>query len=251
MTERALSGQALAGQALAGQALAGRTIIVLGATGGLGRAVTERLRADGASVLAADAKIPADTGRQDQLSYVAVDALDEGSVSAAFAAALAAAPAAPPVAGVVNLIGGYTPPQGLSSLDIGVLRQQLELNLVTAAIITKHAMPMLAARGGGPLVHVSSRVAVQDGANNFAYSVSKLGVVRLVEAAAAEGRGDGVRVNCIMPSIIDTPANRAALPDAAHDWWPKPSELAAVLAFLVSDEAILISGAAVPVYGRA
>ena len=180
-----------------------------------------------------------------------MDALDEGSVSAAFAAALAAGPAAAPVGGVVNLIGGYTPPQGLSSLDIGVLRQQLELNLVTAAIITKYAMPMLAARGGGPLVHVSSRVAVQDGANNFAYSVSKLAVVRLVEAAAAEGRGDGVRVNCIMPSIIDTPANRAALPDAAHDRWPKPSELAAVLAFLVSDEAVLISGAAVPVYGRA
>ena len=238
-------------RALAGRALAGRTIIVLGATGGLGRAVTERLRADGASVLAADAKIPADAGAgavgPDRLSYVEVDALDEGSVSAA----LAAAPAAAPVGGVINLIGGYTPPQGLSGLDIGVLRQQLELNLVTAAIITKYAMPMLAARGGGPLVHVSSRVAVQNGANNFAYSVSKLGVVRLVEAAAAEGRGDGVRVNCIMPSIIDTPANRAALPDAAHDRWPKPSELAAVLAFLVSDEAILISGAAVPVYGRA
>jgi NAD(P)-dependent dehydrogenase (short-subunit alcohol dehydrogenase family) len=244
-------------RALAGRALAGRTIIVLGATGGLGRAVTERLRADGASVLAADAKIPADADAgagavgPDRLSYVEVDALDEGSISAAFAAALAAAPAAAPVGGVINLIGGYTPPQGLSGLDIGVLRQQLELNLVSAAIITKYAMPMLAARGGGPLVHVSSRVAVQDGANNFAYSVSKLGVVRLVEAAAAEGRGDGVRVNCIMPSIIDTPANRAGLPNAAHDRWPKPSELAAVLAFLVSDEAILISGAAVPVYGRA
>ena len=75
-------------------------------------------------------------------------------------------------------------------------------------------------------------------------------MVRLVEAAAAEGRGDGVRVNCIMPSIIDTPANRAAMPHADHDRWPKPSELAAVLAFLVSDDALLISGAAIPVYGR-
>src|ERR1700722_15175270 len=88
-------------RALAGRALAGRTIIVLGATGGLGRAVTERLRADGASVLAADAKIPADAGAgavgPDRLSYVEVDALDEGSISAAFAAALAAAPAAAPV----------------------------------------------------------------------------------------------------------------------------------------------------------
>jgi NAD(P)-dependent dehydrogenase (short-subunit alcohol dehydrogenase family) len=80
--------------------------------------------------------------------------------------------------------------------------------------------------------------------------VSKLGVLRLVAAAAAEGLGDGVRVNCIMPSIIDTPAERAAVPGAAYDQWPKPSEVAAVLAFLVSDEAVLISGAAVPVYGR-
>jgi NAD(P)-dependent dehydrogenase (short-subunit alcohol dehydrogenase family) len=230
------------------QALSGRTIIVLGATGGLGRAVTERLRADGASVLAADRAIPAEADRQDRLSYIAVDALDEASVSAAFATPPAGPP---PVAGVINLIGGYTPPQALTSLDIGVLRQQLELNLVAAAIITKYAMPMLAARGGGPLVHVSSRVAVQDGENTFAYSVSKLDVNRLVEAAAAEGPGDGVRVNCIMPSIIDTPANRAAIPNAGYDQWPKPSELAAVLAFLVSDDAILISGAAIPVYGRA
>jgi NAD(P)-dependent dehydrogenase (short-subunit alcohol dehydrogenase family) len=232
MTERALSGQALSG----------RTIIVLGASGGLGRGVTERLRADGASVRAADIKIPAAADRQDHVSYIAVDALDESRVSAAFAAA--------PAAGVVNLIGAYTPPQALSSLDIGVLRQQFEVNLVTAAIITKYAMPMLAARGGGPIVHVSSRFAVQEGADGFAQSVSKLGVLRLVEAAAAEGRGDGVRVNCIMPSIIDTPAERAAVPGAAYDQWPKPSEVAAVLAFLVSDEAILISGAAVPVYGR-
>jgi NAD(P)-dependent dehydrogenase (short-subunit alcohol dehydrogenase family) len=225
------------------RALAGRRIVVLGAAGGLGRSVTKRFRADGAEVVAADARIPAGEDRQDGVEYVAVDALDEASVSAAFAM--------PPVRAVVNLIGGYTPPQGLPALDIGVLRRQLELNLVTAAIVTKHAMPLLAAHGGGAIVHVASRVAVQTGENGFAYSVSKLGVVRLVEAAAAEGREHGVRVNCIMPSIIDTPANREAMPDARHDRWPKPSELAAVLAFLVSDDAALISGAAIPVYGRA
>ena len=221
-----------------------RTVIVLGATGGLGRAVTERFRDDGASVLAFDARIPAAEHRQDQVEYVAVDALDETSVSAAFAAV-------PQAAAVVNLIGGYSPPQALSMLDIGVLRQQFELNLVSAAIVTKYAMPMLAKRGGGAIVHVSSRVALAKDENAFAYGVSKLGVVRLVETAAAEGREDGVRVNCILPSIIDTPANRAALPKAMHHKWPKPSELAAVLAFLVSDDAVLISGAAIPVYGRA
>ncbi len=226
------------------RSLSGRRIVVLGGTGGLGGAVVSRFRADGASVLVADARLPLDADRQDDVQYVAVNALDEGSV----AAVLAKKPAP---AAVVSLIGGYTPPQPLSALDIGVLRHQLELNLVTAAIVTKHAMPLLAAGGGGPIVLVSSRVATEKGENGFAYSVSKLGVVRLVEAAAAEGREQGVRVNCIMPSIIDTPANRAALPNAKHDRWPKPSELAAVLAFLVSDDAILISGAAIPVYGRA
>jgi NAD(P)-dependent dehydrogenase (short-subunit alcohol dehydrogenase family) len=221
-----------------------RTVVVLGAGGGLGRAVTERFRDDGASVLAFDARIPAAADRQDRVAYVAVDALDETSVSAAFAQV-------PDAAAVVNLIGGYAPPQALFKLDIGVLRQQFELNLVSAAIVTKHAMPMLAARGGGAIVHVSSRVALERWENAFSYSVSKLGVVRLVEAAAVEGREDGVRVNCILPSIIDTPANRAALPNAMHHKWPKPAELAAVLSFLVSDDAALISGAAIPVYGRA
>ena len=224
--------------------LAGRRIIVLGGTCGLGGAVVSRFRADGASVLVADARLPLDADRHDDVHYVAVNAVDEGSV----AAVLAKKPAP---AAVVNLIGGYTPPQPLSALDIGVLKQQLDLNLVSAAIVTKHAMPLLAAGGGGPIVLVSSRVATEKGENGFAYSVSKLGVVRLVEAAAAEGREQGVRVNCIMPSIIDTPANRAAMPNARHHRWPKPSELAAVLAFLVSDDATLISGAAIPVYGQA
>ena len=227
---------------MTGRELAGRRIVVLGGTGGLGHAVTGRLRDDGASVLVADARPPAEDRRHRDVEYVTVDVLDEASVAEAFATS-------PPPEAVVNLIGGYTPPQALTGLDIAVLRQQLELNLVTAAIVTKHALPVLAARGGGVIAHVSSRVAAEKGENGFAYSVSKLGVVRLVEAAAAEGREQGVRVNCILPSIIDTPANRAALPNAQHDRWPKPAQLAAVLAFLVSDDAVLISGAAIPVYG--
>ncbi len=222
----------------------GRRIIVLGGTGGLGQVVVERFRSDGASVLVADSRLPADADRRVDLDYVTVDALDEASVAAAFAVT-------PPPQAVINLIGGYTPPQPLPELDIAVLGKQLEMNLVTAAIVTKYAMPLLAAQAGGAIVHVSSRIATENGENSFAYSVSKLGVLRLVEAAGAEGRQLGVRVNCIMPSIIDTPANRAALPRAHHDRWPKPSELAAVLAFLVSDDAALISGAAIPVYGRA
>ncbi|MGH3154511.1 MAG: SDR family oxidoreductase [Streptosporangiaceae bacterium] len=223
--------------------LTGRRIIVLGGGGALGRAVVERLTADGASVLAADSRLPAEAERHPGVDHATVDALDEASVSAVLASL-------PAPQAVVNVIGGYTPPQPVAELDVATLRRQLELNLVTAAIVTKHAMPVLGPQGGGAIVHVSSRVAVQNGENSFAYSVSKLGVLRLVEAAAAEGREHGVRVNCILPSIIDTPANRAALPKAMHHLWPKPAELAAVLAFLVSDDAALISGAAIPVYGR-
>jgi NAD(P)-dependent dehydrogenase (short-subunit alcohol dehydrogenase family) len=227
---------------MTGRDLSGRTIVVLGGRGALGRAVVTRLRDDGASVVAADARPPGAEAVSD-VRHVTVDLLDEASVSAA----LAAVPA--PLA-VVNVVGGYTPPQAVADLDVSVLRQQFELNLVTAAIVTKYAMPLLAAQGGGAIVHTSSRVAVEKGENSFSYSVAKLGVVRLVEAAGAEGMRQGVRVNCIMPSIIDTPANRAAIPDADHDQWPKPEELAAVLSFLVSDDAALISGAAIPVYGR-
>jgi NAD(P)-dependent dehydrogenase (short-subunit alcohol dehydrogenase family) len=228
---------------MTGRDLSGRTIVVLGGRGALGRAVVARLRDDGALVVAADARPPGDGFGDSDVRHVTVDLLDEASVSAA----LAAAPA--PLA-VVNVVGGYTPPQAVTDLDVSVLRQQFELNLVTAAIVTKYAMPLLAAQGGGAIVHTSSRVAAEKGENSFSYSVAKLGVVRLVEAAGAEGMREGVRVNCIMPSIIDTPANRAAIPDADHDRWPKPEELAAVLSFLVSDDAALISGAAIPVYGR-
>jgi NAD(P)-dependent dehydrogenase (short-subunit alcohol dehydrogenase family) len=94
-------------------------------------------------------------------------------------------------------------------------------------------------------------VARGDGKDSFAYSVSKLGVIRLVEAAAAETLDHGITVNCILPSVIDTPANRAAMPSSDHSRWPKPAQIAAVVAWLVSEDAELVSGAAIPVYGRA
>jgi NAD(P)-dependent dehydrogenase (short-subunit alcohol dehydrogenase family) len=226
-----------------GRDLTGKTVVVMGGIGYLGHAVVDRLLADGAGVVVGDARVPADDQRRAGVEYIVVDALDEASVSG-FLDGL-------PAAAVVNLIGGYTPPQRIADLDLAVLHRQLGLNVVSAAIVTKYAMPMLASRGGGRIVHTSSRVATQTGENGFTYSVSKLAVVRLVEAAAAEGRDAGVTVNCIMPSIIDTPPNRSAMPNAHFDRWPKPAEIAGVLAFLVSDDAALISGAAIPVYGLA
>src|SRR5437773_5771762 len=136
-----------------GPDLRGRTIVVLGGTGNLGRAVVERFRADGATVVVADARLPADGDRQPDVRYLTVDALDEASVSAALGA-VSPAPSA-----VVNLIGGYTPPQPLADLDVSVLRRQLEVNLLTAAIVTKHAIPLPPMRGRGRIVHTSRQVA--------------------------------------------------------------------------------------------
>jgi NAD(P)-dependent dehydrogenase (short-subunit alcohol dehydrogenase family) len=109
----------------------------------------------------------------------------------------------------------------------------------------------MARRGGGRVVAVGSRAGVRPFAGASAYSASKAAVVALVAAASEEVRQDGVCVNCILPSVIDTPANRAANPDADHARWVRPAQIGAVVSFLCSPEASAVTGAAIPVYGRA
>jgi NAD(P)-dependent dehydrogenase (short-subunit alcohol dehydrogenase family) len=204
-----------------------------------------RFVVEGATVVAAGATMPPSDAQQSGVTYVAVDALDEASVEG-FLGRLDPAPWA-----VVDVIGGYTAGQVVCDLELDVLRRQLDLNLVTATVITKHAVSRMTTAGiGGRIVLTSSRAGLGSGRNEFAYSVSKLGVIRLVEGASAEAKELGITVNCVVPSIIDTPANRAAMPTADHSRWPKPEQLAGVFVFLASDDAALISGAAIPVYGR-
>jgi NAD(P)-dependent dehydrogenase (short-subunit alcohol dehydrogenase family) len=148
---------------------------------------------------------------------------------------------------VINTVGGFSPHAPFAELDRGTLTGQLELNLVTAAMVTKHALRRMVPAGEGRLVHTASRAGVVTEGSGFAYSVSKLGVLHLVRMAAEEVRGTGVRVNCVVPTIIDTPANRAAMPAADHGSWPKISDIAPVYVFLASPAAGLVSGAAIPV----
>jgi NAD(P)-dependent dehydrogenase (short-subunit alcohol dehydrogenase family) len=226
--------------------VAGRKVVVFGGSGALGSAVAQRLGDDGATVISADAVEPDADHRLAGVQYHALDVLDETAVAGLFSTLEG------DIWGVANVVGGYSPGQAVADLDLATFGRQIELNLVSAALVTKHSLVRLAEQGiGGRVVHTSSRVALGDGKNSFSYSVSKLGVIRLVEAAAAETRESGVSVNCILPSVIDTPANRAAMPSSDHSRWPKPSELAAVVSFLLSEEAGIISGAAIPVYGRA
>jgi NAD(P)-dependent dehydrogenase (short-subunit alcohol dehydrogenase family) len=220
--------------------LTGRDVVVFGATGALGAGVASAFADMGAVVRGAAGHVP-DADRQlTGVRYESVDALDDVALGEFF-------DASPAPWAVINTVGGYAPRRSLAELDRAELVRQLELNLVSAALINKHALRVMKAAGEGRIVHTASRAATVTAGNGFAYSVSKLGVLHLVEMAADEVRGTRITVNCVVPSIIDTPANREALPNADHDAWPKARDIAISYVFLSSPDAHLVNGAAIPV----
>jgi len=219
---------------------AGRNVLVFGAAGALGGGLAAAFAAAGASVTGADRHPPKAGRRLDGVRYHEVDVLDDDSLGDLFRGE-------PVPWAVVNTIGGYAPYTRLEALDHGELTAQLSLNLVSAALVTKHALAALRRAGEGRVVHTASRAARVTRGQGFAYSVSKLGVLHLVAMAADETKGTGITVNCVVPSIIDTPANRAAMPDADHGSWPKVDDIARAYLFLASPQAHLVSGAAIPV----
>jgi NAD(P)-dependent dehydrogenase (short-subunit alcohol dehydrogenase family) len=222
------------------QDYAGRAVLVFGAAGALGHGVAAAFADAGAAVTGADRAEPA-AGRQlPEVRYEAANVLDDDNVRALFEAA-------PAPWAVINTVGGFAPNRPLAELDPAELSGQLELNLVSAALITKHALLVMQPAGQGRIVHTASRAGLVSAGSGFAYSVSKLGVLHLVSMAADEVRGTGVTVNCVVPSIIDTPVNRAAMPSANHDAWPKVPDIARTYLFLASPSAGLVNGAAIPV----
>ena len=223
-----------------GERFTGRTVMVFGAAGALGAGLVSAFAGEGADVIGVDRGGPSGDRRLEGARYHAIDVLDDGALATLFGDG-------PPPWAVVNTVGGFAPHSPLTDLDPAVLTGQLELNLLTAALVTKHALRALQASGQGRLVHTASRAAVVTRGQGFAYSVSKLGVLHLVAMAADEVRGTGITVNCVVPSIIDTPANRSAMPDADHASWPKIPDIAQAYLFLASPAAHLVSGASVPV----
>jgi NAD(P)-dependent dehydrogenase (short-subunit alcohol dehydrogenase family) len=129
--------------------------------------------------------------------------------------------------------------------------RQFRLNLRPAYLLCHAALPRMLAAGGGSIVCVSTRAALRPFSGAAGYISSKAAVLAFVDALAAEYTNDGVRVNAILPSVIDTPGNRASQPDADHSRWVKPEQIADVIRFLCSDESVAIGGAHIPVYGRA
>jgi NAD(P)-dependent dehydrogenase (short-subunit alcohol dehydrogenase family) len=152
---------------------------------------------------------------------------------------------------VVNLVGGYAEGPRVHETDPDQFDGLMRLNVRPGFLLARAAMPLLIERGGGAFVGVSARAALRPFPGAAGYIASKAAVLALIQALDAEYKHDGIRCNAIVPSVIDTPANRSAQPDADYSKWVMPEEIARVVRFLVSDESGPISGAAVPVYGRA
>jgi NAD(P)-dependent dehydrogenase (short-subunit alcohol dehydrogenase family) len=238
--------------------MAGQVVLVAGGTGGLGRAVSLAFVESGAHVnvtfrrpgdldelkKAASVKLVEVQGAS--LNGFNVDVTDEGAVAKL-------------VDGIVerygrldclvNAVGAYAGGIKLWEMETQVFEQQLALNLRSGFILAREAARIMVKQGAGAIVNVASKAAVDHAEGATAYAASKAAAVAMIDCLAADLKGTGVRANSILPSIIDTPANRKAMPKADFAKWPKPEEIARVILFLCSDEAKLVQGASVPVYG--
>jgi NAD(P)-dependent dehydrogenase (short-subunit alcohol dehydrogenase family) len=229
--------------------LEGKQIVVTGWTGGLGPAVVAALIEAGATCHLphrGDAP-PAEAPGGDRVRLTPrVDLTDEGAVTRFYGQV-------PGLWASVHIAGGFAAAP-LVDTSLRDFRLQLDINLTTAFLCCREAVRHLRERGaggGGRIVNVSSRAALERKGGAIAYSVAKAGVLALTGCLADEVKGDGILVNAVVPSIIDTPANRRAMPHAAHDQWPRPEQIAAAIVWLCSPENQLVSGAALPVYGVA
>jgi NAD(P)-dependent dehydrogenase (short-subunit alcohol dehydrogenase family) len=230
---------------------AARSAIITGGTGGLGAAVTRAFLDAGWRVVVPlyDERERERVDAHERLALELADLLDPQS-SAAIVNRAAADPAAP-LRAVVNLVGGFAQGGRVHETPIEDFDAQLRLNLRPTYLVTQAALPHLQGAGGGAIVCVSSRAALRPFAGAAGYVVSKAAVLAFVDVLAEEYRGDAIRANAVLPSVIDTPANRRAMPDADRGRWVAPEQIADVVRFLCEDGSAVVSGAHVPVYGRA
>jgi len=230
------------------QGLQGRRIAVTGGLGRLGMQLGELLAARGARVAlidrhAASSEHPAPPGT---VVVGGVDLADEASASAGLqqAAALLGG-----LDGLVNVAGGFVW-QKVEGGHADTWDQQYAMNLRSALLASQAALPLLLAQKTSAIVNVGAAAALKAGLGMGAYAAAKAGVARLTEALAEEFKTRGLRVNAVLPSVLDTPANRADMPEADPALWVSTAELSRVIAFLLSDEASAVTGASVPVMGR-
>ena len=231
-----------------------RVVIVAGGTGGLGRAVSLAFLAQGARVIATyrkqeelDAVKAAAGSSGASLEGARVDVTDEAAVTQMVESVVAQHGR---LDALVNTVGGYAGGTKLWELDTKVFDQMLALNLRSGYALARAAVRAMLKQGSGAIVNVAAKAAVDHGAGAAAYAASKAAAVAMMDSLAGDLKGTGIRVNSILPSIIDTEANRKAMPGSDFSKWPKPEAIARVILYLCSSDAAVVHGAAIPVYGE-
>jgi NAD(P)-dependent dehydrogenase (short-subunit alcohol dehydrogenase family) len=224
-------------------------VLIAGGTGALGSAVVrEMLDAGYDCTVTWIVERELERARSElgeRVSFVRADLIDpSGGAEAAVAAV-------DELEAVVDLVGGFSAGPLVHESAWEDFERMLRLNLAPAFNLARAAMPRLVERGGGAFVAVSARAALRPFPGAAGYVTSKAAVLAFIHALDADYRSKGIRANAILPSVIDTPANRADMPDADHSKWVQPAEIAKVVRHLVSDDGAVTSGGAIPVYGRA
>ncbi|WP_035354449.1 SDR family NAD(P)-dependent oxidoreductase [Edaphobacter aggregans] len=231
-----------------------KVVLVAGGTGGLGHAVSLAFLSEGAKVIVTYrnekglASLKSAAGAQaSAIDAVETDVTEEAGGTRLIEGILAKHGR---LDVLVNTVGGYAGGVNLCETDAKTFDRMLDLNLRSGFVLARAAVPAMLKQGSGAVVNVAAKAAVDHGAGASAYAASKAAAVAMMDSLAADVKGTGVRVNSVLPSIIDTPVNRQAMPDANFAVWPKPEEIARVILFLASDAAQVINGAQIPVYGK-
>ena len=229
----------------------GSTVLVAGGTGGLGRAVTSAFLEEGANVVVTYRNQPewerfknSASANASRLQGHEVDVTDEAAVNQLIEKVLLKQGR---LDAMVNNVGGYAGGLKLWEMETIVFDRMLNLNLRSGYALSRSAVRVMLKQGRGAIVNVASKAALDHAAGAAAYAASKAAAVAMLDSLAAEVTGTGVRVNSILPSIIDTEPNRKAMPKADFTKWPKAEDIARVILFLCSEDAKVIHGAAIPV----
>jgi NAD(P)-dependent dehydrogenase (short-subunit alcohol dehydrogenase family) len=232
----------------------GRVALVTGGSGALGEALVRRLSAAGARVAAVDRKperlapLYADLAEERRPTAHGADLADAAAVDAMAAEVLERHGR---IDHLFNVAGAYAGGEPVETTPPATWQKLWDANFRSTLHVCAAVVPAMKRQGSGTVVNVGSRASLGGDAGAAAYAVAKTAVLRLTESLAAEGKRGGVRVNCVLPGTIDTPANRAAMPDADVSTWVELDALVDVLLFLSSPAARAVHGAALPVFGTA
>ncbi len=228
--------------------LTDRAVVVTGASGGLGDAVVEAFTSRGAKVIRVARKLAGESDERESCHGAAADLTSEEGARRVVEEALRHYGRLDCVA---HLVGGFAAGATVAESDEETWDRMFTLNLKTAWQMARAAIPEMIAAERGRLIFVGSRAGVEPAAGMGAYAASKAALHAMVRTIAAEVDGHGITANAVLPSIIDTPANRKAMPDADYTRWVSPREIAALIAHLAADAAAGVNGALIPIYGRA